>query len=125
MAAEARRRALERALTAAALALLLLLALAAQASAQAPAGLTATAKERGYIGFEVTAPGAGPVQIAELVGSRARALTTVPVAPNAPTVLPRAATWRCDRRRRRFIATPAAVGAVPSAVVELTTPSCA
>ena len=79
--------------------------------------LRADARERGYIRLRLHSPPGKPISIMEADGGRIARLTP----RSATAILPRAARWRCDRRRRRFVAI-GADGIYASAVIR--TPSC-
>jgi lysophospholipase L1-like esterase len=78
--------------------------------------LRADARERGFIGLRLHSQTGVAVRIEER-GARLARLTPT----TATTSLRRAARWRCDRRRRRFVAR-SADGQSAAAVVR--TPSC-
>jgi lysophospholipase L1-like esterase len=107
-----------------AFALALMLATAVSSHAQAPVlAVYGDADQTGTIHLVVYGPPGAQVAIFEDVGGTLRPVRSVDLNPVGAVW--DVASWRCDRRDRRFIAAlPLVDGSVATAVYEARTPSC-
>lgn len=104
---------------------LLLVAAVGASTAEARMRLSAANGARGYVRLVVRdAPGT-TVELVERLHGRDRSLLTTPVAAGGMTVVPRAASWRCDRQVRHFrVRATGADGKEVLAAAAVRTPSC-
>jgi hypothetical protein len=87
-----------------------------------PLGFETSSPDVGYVSFALRGPPGAIVEVRERVGSQRPLVTHVTLPASGAAEREHAVRWRCDRRRRSFVATIAGSAAASSAI---TTRSCA